>query len=57
MISKDKITKIFCIADNFCIFYTLIGKCAIKSKLKRKNHRESNKSKAEIIVIIMTVVF
>ena len=54
MITEDKVTEIFCIADDFCkVFDTQMEKYTIKSNLKRKYHRESTMSKAEIMVIII----
>lgn len=54
MITEDKVTEIFCIADDFCkVFDAQMEKYTIKSNLKRKYHRESTMSKAEIMVIII----
>lgn len=53
MITEDKVTEIFCIADDFCkVFDAQMEKYTIKSNLKRKYHRESTMSKAEIMVVI-----
>ena len=54
MITEDKVTEIFCIADDFCkVFDAQMEKYTIKSNLKRKYHRESTMSKAEIMVIVI----
>ena len=54
MITEDKVTEIFCIADDFCkVFDAQMEKYTIKSNLKRKYHRESTMSKAEIMVVII----
>lgn len=56
MFTKDKATEIFCIADDFCkVFDTQMEKYTIKSNSKRKYHRDSTMSKAEIMVIILLV--
>ena len=49
MITEDKVTEIFCIADDFCkVFDAQMGKYTIKSNTKRRYHREFTMSKAEI---------
>ena len=54
MITEDKVTEIFCIADDFCkVFDAQMGKYTIKSNTKRRYHREFTMSKAEIMVIII----
>ena len=54
MITEDKVTEIFCIADDFCkVFDAQMGKYTIKSNTKRRYHREFTMSKAEIIVIVI----
>lgn len=56
MFTEDKATEIFCIADDFCkVFDTQMEKYTIKSNSKRKYHRDSTMSKAEIMVIILSV--
>ena len=48
MITEDKVTEIFCIADDFCkVFDAQMEKYTIKSNSKRKYHREPTMSKAE----------
>ncbi|MCQ2383695.1 MAG: hypothetical protein MJZ96_02270 [Paludibacteraceae bacterium] len=52
MITKDKFTEIFRIADDFCkVFDAQMSKYTIKAGNKRKYHRESRMSKSEIMVI------
>ena len=52
MITEDKVTEIFCIADDFCkVFDAQMAKYTFKAERKRKYHRESRMSKAEIMVI------
>ena len=54
MITEDKITEIFCIADDFCkVFDAQMAKYSFKAERKRKYHRESRMSKAEIMVIMI----
>ena len=54
MITDDKVTEIFCIADDFCkVFYAQMAKYTFKAERKRKYHRESRMSKAEIMVIMI----
>ena len=54
MITEDKVTEIFCIADDFCkVFDAQMAKYTFKAESKRKYHRESRMSKAEIMVIMI----
>ncbi len=54
MITEDKITEIFCIADDFCKFYdSLLQKYTLKPTNKRKYHRESTMSKSEVMMIMI----
>ena len=54
MITEDKDTEIFCIADDFCkVFDAQMEKYTFKAERKRKYHRESRMSKAEIMVIMI----
>ena len=54
MITEDKVTEIFCIADDFCkVFDAQMAKYTFKAEKKRKYHRESRMSKAEIMVIMI----
>ena len=42
MITEDKVTEIFCIADYFCKFHdAMILKHTLKCNEKRKYHRDS----------------
>ena len=60
MITEDKVFRklketpeIFCIADDFCkVFDAQMAKYTFKAERKRKYHRESRMSKAEIMVIL-----
>ena len=46
--------EIFCIADDFCkVFDAQMAKYTFKAEMKRKYHRESRMSKAEIMVIMI----
>ena len=52
MFTEDKITEIFCIADDFCIFFDAqMKKYTFKSDKKRQYHREGRMSKAEVMMI------
>ena len=45
MITEDKVTEIFCIADDFCkVFDAQMAKYTFKAERKRKYHRESRMS-------------
>ena len=42
MITEDKVTEIFCIADDFCkVFDAQMAKYMFKAERKRKYHHES----------------
>ena len=50
MLTKDKVTEIFYMADEFCKFYVLMAKkYAIEVRSKRKYHRDGTLSKAEVM--------
>ena len=55
-IARDKITEIFCIADDFCHIYArfikINGLAPKRDKSKRKYHRDSTLSDAEVITIM-----
>lgn len=54
MITEDKVTEIFCLADDFCKFYdSQMAKYTIKSEKKRKYHREGKMSRAEVMLILI----
>ena len=54
MFTEDKITEIFCMADDFCKFYdAMMAKYTIKRVKKREYHRDGTLSKAEVMLIII----
>ena len=54
MFTEDKVTEIFFMADEFCIFFdSRMEKYALRDHKKRIYHRESTMSKSEIMVIII----
>ena len=54
MISEDKVTEIFCMADDFCKFFdAMTAKYTLKPTKKRKYHRNSTMSKAEVMLIMI----
>ena len=56
MITEDKVIEIFCLADDFCrLFDKLVKKYSIEPSQpsKRRYHRDSKMSTAEIIVIMI----
>ena len=54
MFTEDKITEIFCIADDFCKFYdAMMAKYTIKEAKTRVYHRDMTLSKAEVMVIMI----
>ena len=54
MITEDKVTEIFCMADDFCKFFdAMTVKYTLKPTGKRKYHRNSTMSKAEVMLIII----
>ena len=54
MVTKDKITEIFCMADDFCkLFDAITAKYTLKPTGKRKYHRSSTMSKAEVMLIMI----
>ena len=53
MITEDKVTELFGMADDFCKFFdAMMEKYTLKSDKKRRYHRDSAMSKAEIMLII-----
>lgn len=53
IITEDKVTELFCMADDFCKFFdAIMEKYTLKSDKKRRYHRDSTMSKAEIMLII-----
>ncbi len=54
MFTEDKVTEIFCMADDFCKFFDqMFEKYTIRDASKRPYHRDGKMSKAEIMVIII----
>ena len=54
MITEDKVTEIFCMADDFCKFFdAMTAKYTLKPIGKRKYHRNSTMSKAEVMLIMI----
>ena len=54
MITEDKVTELFCMADDFCKFFDkMVAKYMFKSTEKRSYHRNYTMSKAEIMLIII----
>ena len=54
MITEDKVTEIFCMADDFCKFFdAMTTKYTLKPTRKRKYHRNSTMSKAEVVLIMI----
>ena len=54
MITEDKVTEIFCMADDFCKFFdAMTAKYTLKPTVKRKYHRNSTMSKAEVMLIMI----
>ncbi|EHG24913.1 hypothetical protein HMPREF9332_00065 [Alloprevotella rava F0323] len=54
MITEDEITEIFCVADGFCKFFdAMTAKYTLKPIGKRKYHRNSTMSKAEVMLIMI----
>ena len=50
MITEDKVTEIFCMADDFCKFFdTMTAKYTLKPTGKRKYHRNSTMSKVDVM--------
>ena len=54
MITEDKVIEIFYMADDFCKFFdAMTAKYTLKPTGKRKYHRNSTMSKAEVMLIII----
>lgn len=54
MITEDKITEIFCMADDFCQFFdNAVSRYSIHTKTKRSYHRSGRLSKAEVMTILI----
>ncbi len=54
MLNEDKVTELFCMADDFCKFFdAMMEKYTLKSDKKRHYHRCSTMLKAEIMLIMI----
>ena len=54
MITEDKVTEIFCMADDFCKFFdAMTAKYTLKPTGNRKYHRNSTMSKAEVMLVMI----
>lgn len=54
MFTEDKVTELFCMADDFCKFFdAMMKKYILKSDNKRAYHRDSTMSKSEIMLIMI----
>lgn len=54
MITESKVIELFCMADDFCKFFdAMTAKYTFKPTAKRKYHRDSTMSKAEIMFIMI----
>ena len=54
MLTEDKVTELFCMADDFCKFFdAMMKKYTLQSDKKRRYHRKSTMSKSEIMLIII----
>lgn len=54
IITESKVIKIFCMADDFCKYFdTTMAKYTLQFTTKRKYHRDSTMSKAEIMLILV----
>lgn len=54
MITEDKVTELFFMADDFCKFFdAMMKKYTLKSDNKRAYHRDSTMSKSEIMLIMI----
>ena len=57
MILECKVIELFCMADDFCKFFdAMTAKYTFKPTAKRKYHRDSTMSKAEIMLIMKRAV-
>ena len=54
IITEDKVTEMFCMADDFCKFFdNAMKKYTLKVTKKRDYHRDSTVSKVEIMLIMI----
>ena len=53
MITEDKVTEIFCMADDFCKFFDATTEKYVLNPTGKKYHRDSTMSKAEVMLIMI----
>lgn len=54
MLTEDKVTELFCMADDFCKFFdAMMEKYTLQLDKKRRYHRNSTMAKSEIMLIII----
>ena len=54
MLTDDKVTELFCMADDFCKFFdSQMEKYSVGNTLKRRYHRSGRMSKSEVMLIII----
>jgi hypothetical protein len=54
MITEDKVTELFCIADDFCKFFdAMMAKYTLKTSRKCHYHRDSTLSRSEVMLIMI----
>ena len=54
MLTEDKVTELFCMADDFFKFFdAMMEKYTLKSDMKHHYHRDSIMSEAAIMLIMM----
>ncbi len=54
MLTDDKVNELFCMSNDFCKFFdVMLEKYTLKSDRKRRYHRKSTLSKAEIMLIMI----
>ena len=54
MLTDDKVTQLFCMADDFCKFFDFqMEKYSVRDISKRRYHREGRMSKSEVMLIII----
>lgn len=54
MLTEDKVTELFYIADDYCNFFdAMMEKYTLQSEGKQRYHRQSTMSKTEIMLIMI----
>ena len=54
MFTKDKVTELFCMADNFCKFFDkMTAKYTLKSETRRDDHHKYAMPKTEVTHIMI----